>query len=142
MRYRGISSLLALIGAAALWACGNSAPTASSLEASVHFLQHRDLPITPLGLGGGVLEVRDACLYLGSDLIIWPASYALIGDDPLIITGDGWTIVRGDTISVSGGGYHELGELPSPIIGQPPPCGGPYLWVAETLTVEKGGQSP
>jgi hypothetical protein len=85
-----------------------------------------------LGLATGVVSVRNSCLYLGNDLLVWPSTYTLTGGNDIRIIGDGFAIRPGDTIEIGGGEYQELSTLPSGIIGPAPPCHGPYVWVAKT----------
>ena len=109
----------------------------SSISPDAFYLpRHVNLSSTPLGLGEGTLELRDKCLYLGPNLLIWPEDFSLVHADlATVIVGDGWTIAPGDAIQAGGGQYANAADLPSPVIGGLPPCPGPYVWVAEILSV-------
>lgn len=133
---RRLSPIALLLSVVVLCGCDISPPTPEPNEGAAYLVRHRASNVAPLGMGGGVVELRGKCLYLGPDLLVWPESFVLADDDPPIVVGDGWTIVLGATITVGGGDYEQLGLLPSPIIGEPPPCPGPYIWVSEVLGVE------
>lgn len=82
----------------------------------------------------GEVEVRDRCLYIGRHLLIWPERYYLSTDDgETFVVGDGWAIRPGTVVELGGGEYDTLAALPSPLLGSPPPCPGPYVWIGEVL---------
>lgn len=91
-----------------------------------------------MGLAEGILQVRNKCLYLDDLLLIWPEDYAITTVDGRgAVVGDGWTASPGQKVSLGGGQYELVSELPSgggsaSIV----PCPGPYMWVSEILGVE------
>lgn len=112
---------------------GSSEPVKSD---SYYLPRHASLSSVPIGLSEGTIQLRGQCLYLGSNLLIWPEHYRIgnvMGRD--VVVGDAWTIEPGDAIAIGGGEYAEADQLPSPIIGEPPPCSGPYGWVSEVIRV-------
>jgi hypothetical protein len=93
--------------------------------------------VNPAGVAEGTLELRTNCLYLGRELLIWPAEYTFSQQGgKLVISGGGWSIVPGDAIQVGGGDYESQSNFPAPVIGGLPPCDGPYLWISKVVSVQ------
>lgn len=120
--------------------CGSDhamAPDFSIAPGSYYLPRHATLSATPMGLGVGTVALRNDCLYLGPDLLIWPKEYSLVQQEgSTVVQGGGWTIAPGDAIEVGGGQYANAAELPSPVIGGLPPCPGPYMWIS---AIQKAG---
>ena len=126
--------IAALILGAVLGCAHEQANPDSSMKPDPYYLpRHVNLPAAPLGLSAGPVELRDDCLYLGHNLLIWPEEYSLArSDGEAVVVGHGMTIGPGDYIEVGGGGYATAADLPSHVIGgRLPPCPGPFLWVGE-----------
>jgi hypothetical protein len=127
-----------VLGSAA--GCGTQqamAPDWSIAPGSYYLPRHANLSATPLGLGVGTVDLRDHCLYLGPNLLIWPVDYSLVQKDgATAVQGGGWTITPGDAIEVGGGQYTNSADLPSAVVGGLPPCPGPYMWIS---AIQKAG---
>jgi len=104
----------------------------------LYVVRHASADAAPLALAEGVLERRGPCLFIGETLLIWPESYTVDASGTAIL-GDGFRLSAGDRITVGGGGYERLSELPSRVMGPAPPCPGPYFWVSKTRDVLPGG---
>lgn len=127
-------STLALLVMLVLIGCVEGESTNSE---SVYFLRHRAAAAAPLGLAEGIVQVRNRCVYLGPNLIIWPEHFSMVTTETATaITGDGFRIAVGDAVAIGGGQYDSVDDLPSDVIGGPElPCSGPYVWVSEVVSV-------
>jgi hypothetical protein len=135
---KALATAALVLGAAS--GCGTDqamAPDWSIASGSYYLPRHATLSATPLGLAVGTVVLRDHCLYLGPNLLIWPKDYSLVQrDGATVIVGGGWTIAPGDAIEAGGGQYANSADLPSSAIGGFPPCPGPYMWIA---AIQKAG---
>lgn len=137
---KALTAALIMFAAAGCSAESTVDPDGSMAPGSYFMARHVNLSTVPLGIADGTVALRRNCLYLGSNLLLWPEDYSLReADAETVVVGDGWTIAPGDPIVVSGGQYARSSDLPSQVIGGFPPCSGPYLWVADVLSV---GPSP
>lgn len=126
--------MVALLLAVAMGCSPTEGPRELLDPDSFYLPRHANLSSRPTGLAEGTITARGQCLYLGSDLLIWPDQYRVaILNGRSVVVGDGWTLAPGDAIALGGGEYATAAEMPSPILGEPPPCSGPYIWVAEVI---------
>ena len=126
-----------LCAAMLLAACS---PAPNDIPAPYYLLRHAETSIKPLGLAEGVLELRDHCLYLGGLLVVWPPDFRFVeAGSVIVISGDGWQMAPGDRVRTGGGQYDSRNNFPAPMLGNPVPCSGPYLWVGDVTNVERAG---
>ncbi len=131
MRATPARTLATLVGLAAIATFGCDARQ-TPIPAAFYLPRHRPSSAFPLGQASGQVELRDKCLYLSGLLMIWPEDFRL-GElnGSTVVVGRGRLIGPGSFLEVGGGQYDDAGRMPSPVIGDLPPCPGPYLWVSE-----------
>src|SRR5687768_3359890 len=86
----------ATIAAVLLVVAGASAsrgPSTDPVSTPFHVIRHEAAAQSPIGLGTGVVQMRERCLYLGeSHLLVWPATIDVSTEQgAFVLVADGWS---------------------------------------------------